>query len=97
MGNHKGCPYSPKYLDGVTPPLRSFRFAQPRSVLMNALPLDIRVRVGAAGDAGNSVNGFIRLKPCIQLLCLRCHYLILECTIAQHHIVVGIQILRIDR
>ena len=30
---------------------------------MDALTFDIRVRVGATGDAGDSVNGFIRLKP----------------------------------
>ena len=30
---------------------------------MDALTLDIRVRVGATGDAGDGVNGFIRLKP----------------------------------
>ena len=64
---------------------------------MDALTLDIRVRVGATGDAGDSINGFIRLKPQIQLLLLRCHYFILECTIAQHHVVVGVQILWIDR
>ena len=57
---------------------------------MDALTFDIRVRVGATGDAGDSVNGFIYLKPRIQLLLLRCHYFILECTIAQHHVVVGI-------
>ena len=37
---------------------------------MDALTFDIRVWVGATGDAGDGVNGFVRLKSQIQFLFL---------------------------
>ena len=64
---------------------------------MDALAFDIRIRVGATGDPGDGVNRFIRLKPRVQFPCLRRHHLILERTVTQRHVVVGVQILRVNR
>ena len=63
---------------------------------MDSLALKIRMGVCAARYTGNRINGFIRLKPHVQLLFLRRHGRIFERTIAEHHVVVCIQIFRVN-